>query len=267
MEAGFFRRWWAFFEIYIKDGLAYRVSGFIWILNDAITATFMPLVLAAAAQGGAIQGFAAPQFAQYYLVSLLVTSFVTCHFMWEVAYEVKEGIFSTQIIRPMRWLEFMAARNLAWRVLRSVYALPIFVCFYLAYQGWLQGATFSFGLEFWVSVFFGHALSFMVVMALATLALFFQEANSIFELYYIPMLFLSGQMFPIALFPDWVRTLALWTPFYYTTGLPTEIALGRISPSQAWPLIGVQVLWWGIAYVAYRFGFSRGVKHYTGVGM
>lgn len=261
------KQWRAILSIYFQDGLAYRASVFIWILTDGATAAVMPLVLAAAAQGGLIQGFNAQDFVVYYIISLLVTNFVSCHFMWEFAMEIKDGIFSTFLLRPMPYLEFMAMRNLAWRLVRSVLFVPLLGVLLLAYQGQIGNPTLYWGPEAILAVFLGHLVSFLSVMALATLAFYVQEATSFFELYYIPMLFLSGQMFPIAMFPDWARNLALFTPFYYTTGFPTELIIGRLTPEQSWPLLGVQVFWCVLSYVLFRIFFKRGLKEYTGTGM
>lgn len=261
------RHWRALLSIYIQDGLAYKASGIIWVLTDASTAFVMPLVLGAAAKGGVIQGYDARGFALYFLISLLVTSFVTCHFMWEIAFEVKEGQFSAHILRPISYLQFMAARNLAWRLVRTTIFMPILLLMLVAYSGIIGSANLFLGPEAFLAILLGHALSFLFVMAMAMIALFVQEATSIFELYYIPMLFLSGQMFPIALFPDWVKVLAKFTPFYYTTGFPTELIIGQIPPSQAWQGLGVQAAWCLFSYIAFKILFKLGSRQYTGVGM
>lgn len=265
------RNWWrqakAVFAIYVQDSLAYKASAFIWTLTDATTAVTMPLVWAAAVGSGMIQGYTASDFVLYYLVMLLLTGFITCHFMWEVAYEIREGIFSTYLIRPMDYFQFMLARNYAWRLVRTLIFLPLFGLLILAYWGYVKDATVYLGWEAWVSVLLGNLVSFTFVMAIAMVALFVQEAHAIFELYYFPMLFLSGQLFPVSVLPQWAQQLALVFPFYYTTGLPTEIIVGRVSPQASWPLIGGQVAWVVGCYFLQRFLWRAGLRHYTGVGM
>ena len=261
------RQFRALFSIYIQDGLAYKASGLIWVLTDVATAATMPLVMSAAAKGGLIAGFSASDFVLYYLVMLLITSFVQSHFMWEVASEVKEGVFSSQIIRPVGYLKFMAARNLAWRCVRTVIFFPLFLGILYAYQSLVPNPHLVLTWYSLTSILLGHLVSFMFVMAMAMFALFLQEATSLFELYYVPMLFLSGQLFPIAIFPDWVRSLAVIFPFYYTTGVPTEMIIGRISEAQAPGFLLAQVGWILGSYLAFQFLFKRGTRVYTGVGM
>lgn len=260
------RQFRALLSIYIQDGLAYKASGFIWVLTDAATAATMPLVMAAAASGGLIQGFDAADFVAYYLVMLLVTSFVQSHFMWEVAFEVKEGVFSSQIIRPVSYIQFMAARNLAWRMVRTLIFLPLFGLFVLAYAPMLGTPELHLTWYALLSIVLGHLVSFFFVMAFAMLALFLQETVSVFELYYVPMLFLSGQLFPIALLPDWVRQIAMIFPFYYTTGAPTEMLIGRLSQAQAMPILLIQVGWIAGSIVMFQWLFRTGTRQYAGVG-
>lgn len=257
----------AVFAIYIQDGLAYRASGLIWILTDVSTAVTMPLVWAAAAGTGVIQGFDRTDFILYYMCMLLIGSFVTSHFMWDVSWEIKEGYFTSYLLRPIGFFPFMLVRNFAWRIIRTSLFFPFFCLLLWAYSGLLERPDLYLGWEFWTSVFLGHLVSITFVMAMSMIALFVQEATSIFELYYFPMLFLSGQLFPIALLPDWARSLAMLFPFYYTTGLPTEILIGRVGPGEMGSLLGVQVLWITGAYLAHRALWRFGLRHYTAVGM
>ncbi|AIE87141.1 ABC transporter permease [Fimbriimonas ginsengisoli] len=261
------RKWKAVFAIYFQEGLAYRASGIIWILTDVTTAVTMPLVWSHASKAGAIAGYRTSDFVLYYLCMLMLGSFVTSHIMWDLAVEIKEGQFSTALLRPMSFFQISYIRNLSWRIIRVSLFAPVFVLLLILYRSLLGDATLHFGPEFWLSLVLGHFVSFTVVMAMAMLALYTQEVYSIFELYYIPMLFLSGQLFPISLLPAWAAGLAKAFPFYFTTGAPTEILIGRVTGAAAWQTIGIQCIWIVIAYAAAKFLWRKGLRHYTGVGL
>lgn len=263
------RKWWAVFGIYFQEGVAYRASGVIWVMTDLVTGATMPLVWVKATQatGEPIGGFTAGEFVVYYLVMLLVGCFVTSHIMWELATEIKDGQFSMTLMRPMSVYQLTFLRSLSWRVIRPLIFLPFAVALYFAYRSYLGGASIYLGWELWVAVILGHLVSFNFVYMMAMLALFVQEAMALFELYYVPMLFLSGSLFPIAVLPDWARVLALAFPFYFTTGVPTEIAVGRLSGSAAHTLILGQLAWIVGTYLMGRLLWKHGLKHYTAVGM
>lgn len=261
------RQWRALFMIYIQDGLAYRAQGFIWILADAATAIVLPMVWLAAGNGETIQGFAPRDFVTYYLGMLFLSSFVICHFMWDISTEIREGIFSSQLVRPISFFQFTLVRNFAWRCIRTLIFAPLLGLLLLSYSQQLAGASIYLGWEFWASVLLGHLVSVAFVTAMAMIALIVQEAQSIFELYYVPQMFLGGQLFPVSFLPDWAQAASKWTPFYYTVGAPTEILIGRTPPDKAWMVILTQIGWFVGSILMFKVLFRIGMKHYTGVGM
>jgi ABC-2 type transport system permease protein len=262
------RKWRAVFSIYFQDGLAYRASGLIWILTDCVTGLTMPLVWARSSSiGGGIGGYNLGGIVLYYLVMLMVGSFVTSHMMWEAAMEIKDGAFSAQLIRPIGYLQFMFLRNLSWRIIRFSLFLPFALLFMFAYRGYLHDIHLNLGWEFWASLLLGHLVSFFFVMMMAMLALFVQEAMAIFELYYIPMLFLSGQIFPVDVLPTWAAKVSRLLPFYYTTGAPSEIAVGRLTGPAIQQSLLFQAGYVVATYLVGRWLWKKGLPYYTGVGM
>jgi ABC-2 type transport system permease protein len=255
------------FRIYIQDGLAYRAQGLIWVLTDVTTAVIMPQVWLAAGKGASIQGYTPGQMILYYLCVILLKSFIVSHFMWDISHEIKEGIFSSQIIRPMPYLQFMVTRNFAWRLIRTGIFFPFFVGFACLYWGQIQGSHLYVGWEFWLSLILGHLVSIAIVTALAMIALFTEEAQSIFELYYVPAMFLGGELFPVALMPVWVQSIAHWAPFYYTAAAPTEILIGKVEPAAAGPVLLAQLAWILVGVALFGVLFRAGTKRYSGVGM
>lgn len=263
------RRWKAVFSIYLQDGIAYRASGVIWIMTDLVTAVTMPLVWAraSAAAGGPISGFTTSDFVLYYLCLLFLNNFITSHIMWDLATEIKEGQFTVMLIRPISYYQVTFLRNLSWRLIRTALFLPLFLILLVAYHGYLQGAHISISWQLVLAVILGHLVSFTFVMMMTMLALFTQEVYSIFELYYVPLMFLSGQLFPVSVLPVWAQHLAKLFPFYFTTGAPTEILIGRVRGDAVNQVLIMQLVWIAVAYTISRVLWAKGLKHYTAVGM
>jgi ABC-2 type transport system permease protein len=264
-----FRKCWAVFGIFLQDGLTYRASMIIWIMTDVVTAVTMPLVWAraSAASGGPIGGFSIGDFVLYYMCLLLMDNFITTHIMWDIAMEIKEGNFTVYLVRPMSYYQYMYFRNLAWRLLRVVFFIPFFIVLLWLYHGYLNGEHVYFSLAFVLSLVLGHLVSFATVMMMSMLALFTQEVFSIFELYYFPMIFLSGQLFPVAMLPHWAQVAAKLLPFYFTTGAPTEILIGRVTGPAIYQTLAIQASWVAIAFLLSKWLWAKGLKHYSGVGM
>jgi ABC-2 type transport system permease protein len=80
------------------------------------------------------------------------------------------------------------------------------------------------------------------------------------------VLFLSGQMAPLTLFPRPIQILASLLPFRYMIGYPVELLLGRLKPIETLTGLAAQVVWLGISLVLIRIVWRTGVRNYSAVG-
>ncbi len=263
-----FRKARAVFSIYFQDSLAYRAQAIIWILTDVVPALVMPLVWLSAYNGrSSIGGYSPGEMVLYYLCMVTFTNFVVAHLMWDVAMEIKEGRFSVYLVRPFSYFQTLMISNLAWRVFRLMVFVPMLALGIWIYAPHLTHLRFEWGITFWLSLVMGHVVSFMLSYTLGLLALFFQEVYSVYNIYYIPMLFLSGQMVPIGVFPEWLQGVSRYMPFQYTVALPTEVFMGRVPESLAWQGIGMQIVWTVFLFGLSKLFWRKGLLYYTGVGM
>ena len=261
------RQAWSIFRIYLQESLAYRAQAFIWVFTDVIGAAMMLLVFLSTGMGNRIAGYTQQGIVLYYLSLMAVEGFVTCHMQWEIGTEIKDGVFSTYLMRPFSWYSTMVLRNLSWRCMRLGMFMPVLALFVVSYWSIVQGARVNLGPEFWISMLLGHAVSVTLVLAMGLIAFFVEDATAIFESYYLPMLFLSGQIFPIGMLPHWAQAVGKALPFYYTTALPAEIASGRVQGDSAWRGMGMQLLWIGVGYGAFRLIWPKALRRYSGTGM
>ena len=255
------------FWIYLQESIAYRAQAYIWVFTDVIGAAMMLLVFLSTGMASRIAGYTQQGIVLYYLSLMAVEGFVTCHMQWEIGQEIKDGALSTFLLRPFSWYTTLVLRNLSWRCMRLTMFLPVLALFVVSYWSIVRGAKVNVGPEFWISLLLGHGVSVSLVIAMSMIAFFVEDATAIFESYYLPMLFLSGQIFPIGMLPQWAQTVGKALPFYYTTALPAEIASGRISGAAIGFGLGMQIVWMVIGYAAYRLVWPRALRRYSGTGM
>lgn len=259
----------AVFKIWFQDSLAYSVNGLIWVLTDVLNAIVMPLIWIAAAKttGGVIAGYPISQMVLYYMGMTLFSVIITNHMMWEIAGEIRDGLFSVTLTRPYSYYRYTFLRGLAWRTFRPLAFLPFLVVLCILFWGYLSHSHPQVCLALFVSIVLGHLLSYVTVMAMSPLALFTQEAVSIFELYYAPMMIFAGQLFPISALPEWAQNLAHVLPFYYTTGVPSEIFADRLSGSHMWMMVLGQAAWIAVFYPLGLIIWKLGLRRYDGIGL
>ncbi|MER3463043.1 MAG: hypothetical protein C4342_08815, partial [Armatimonadota bacterium] len=148
------RKTYALVSIYIQETLAYRAGAFIWTLADGQMALILPAVWIAAMGSGtdAIGGRSASEMVSYYLWATLLSQFVVCHLMWDIAFEIREGIFPVYLLRPMSVVWAQLSRNVGWRVVKVLLFTPILAAFLLIYHGYLSDLSVHAGIAFWCSL-------------------------------------------------------------------------------------------------------------------
>jgi ABC-2 type transport system permease protein len=129
----------------------------------------------------------------------------------------------------------------------------------LSPQGWVLAAAIP-------ALVLAFLLRFLLEWTLAQAAFWTTRVSAINQSYFVMMLFLSGQVAPLALFPPWLQTIAFILPFRWTLGFPVELLLGRLTPAEALIGLGVQAAWVALAYVLMRIVWRAGIRLYSAVG-
>lgn len=112
----------------------------------------------------------------------------------------------------------------------------------------------------------GVNVRFILEWTLANAAFWTTRVSAINQTYFVLVLFLSGQMAPLSLFPAPIQWLARLLPFRWLIGFPVELLLGRLSLQQA--LIGWAALagWLLVAVLLWRWIWRLGLRNYSAVG-
>ena len=104
------------------------------------------------------------------------------------------------------------------------------------------------------------------LLALALAAFWLTRVMAVNQVYYVALLFLSGQAAPLALLPSPVQLLATALPFRWLVAFPVELLLGRLTLQEAFLGLAMQGLWLAISLLVLRLVWRAGVRHYSAVG-
>lgn len=91
-------------------------------------------------------------------------------------------------------------------------------------------------------------------------------ALAINQIYFVFLLFLSGQMAPLALFPGTIQTLAAILPFRWMIGFPVELLLGSLTSGEALTGVGIQTIWVILGFVMVQIIWRAGIRIHSAVG-
>ena len=264
----------ALFELYVqqfKTTLAmmfqYRASLLIWTIGQVLEPLVYLIVWSVVSEssGGSVGSFSTGDFAAYFIALMLVNQFTYSWIMYVFEYRIREGQLSFALLKPVHPIHSDIADNVSSKLI----TLPIVI---------LMAAALSvafhaiFALTLWATAMFIPVLllAFLVRLllewTLAQAAFWTTRVSAINQTYFVLMLFLSGQIAPLALLPQPVQVVAGFLPFRWMIGFPVELLLGRLTPAEAFIGLGAQVAWLVVGIVLVRVVWHAGVRNYSAVG-
>ncbi|MBL9039159.1 MAG: ABC-2 family transporter protein [Archangium sp.] len=251
------------------ESVAYRGEMVVWVL-----ATTMPLVMVSlwtsVASNGAVTGqnatWTSERFVAYFLCIFLVRQLIASWACWEINFEVRQGMLSMRLLRPIHPVLSYLVGNIAYMPLRLVVVLPVAV--------WLVVGPSWSGLShdwrvwvLWVfSMVGGWAINFFANVLIGSLCLFMESSVKLMDVWLAGFFVFSGYLFPLDLFPEWLRWAATWLPFRYQIGLPVELMTNVHDFGAALELVARQ--WaWVAGFVVTSLGVWRvGVRRFQAYG-
>jgi ABC-2 type transport system permease protein len=255
------------FRAEIALQFAYRGALLIWLLGLVVQPVVYLVVwrTVAASQGGSVGGFSAADFAAYFVAVMVVNQLTFTWHFFEMEWRVRNGLFSPLLLRPVHPVHNDVTENLTFKLLTSTVVIPVAIGLVVVFDATLSVTPASL-LAFLPALLMAMALRFIVEWTLALTAFWVTRMAAINEAYYVAMLFLSGQVAPLAFFPAPVQLIAAVLPFRWMVSFPVETLLGRLSALEIAVGYAVQAVWIGIALLLMRVAWRAGVRRYSAVG-
>ena len=205
---------------------------------------------------------------EYYLGYTLWATFVgriTTNWMYEfmMLEQIETGRVNSILVRPISFYEFYLSQFVGYKLLAAFFslALPLLACFYFKAPMQVERLPAMILLVTYYLVL-AHTLSFCV----ACLAFFMNRATSFTGLKNMLMWVLAGELVPLDLYPEPLRTLLLHSPFAAGVYVPVSYITGRIGHGallQSFVSVTLGIVVFAvIGAVLWR----RGLRSYTGTG-
>ncbi|PNY80184.1 ABC transporter permease [Deinococcus koreensis] len=240
----------------------YRAEVVIWMLSGTLSLVMMLVWMAqaAAAPGGQIRGYTSADFATYFLSTWLVSQLLVVWVAWELDFEIRQGLLSPKLLRPLdpMWQHYLG--HVSERFVRFVPMLGLVALF-----AWLSGARFTG--EWWAYpvtlglCVLGFSARFLWEYTIGLLAFWTESSTSFQEIVWLVYAALGGMFAPLAFYPEWVQRIAVWTPFPYMLGLPAQLLAGKATLAQAGQgalvMLGWLVVFWCLRLLVWRSGLRK----------
>jgi ABC-2 type transport system permease protein len=246
--------------------LQYRVAMVIWLIGTVLQPVIYLVVWTNVARaGGEIGGYSAGDFAAYFIALMLVDHLTFSWIFYEFEYRIRQGQLSPLLLRPIHPIHKDIAENVTYKLLTATVLWPTAAGLALVFHPTAQLAPWALA-AFVPALLLGFGVRFLVEWTLALAAFWITRVSALNAMYFVLTLFLSGQMAPLALFPEPVRLAASLLPFRWMVAFPVELLIGRLTPAEALRGLAAQILWLALSLVLLRLAWRRGVRRYSAVG-
>ena len=255
------------FKVTMASFIQYRAALVIWLIGHVLEPLIYLVVWSTVTRstGGSVGGFTAADFAAYFIVLMIVNHMTYTWIMYEYEYRVRQGTLSPDLLRPVHPIHSDIADNLTSKMITLPGMLAIAVSLGFIFRPVLHPVPWALA-AFVPVVLLAFLVRFFVEWTLALAAFWTIRTSALNQMYYMAMLFFSGQIAPLELLPHPLRAIAFVLPFRWTIGFPTELLIGRLTPAQALTGVGMQLAWLAVGLLLMRVVWRAGLKAYTAVG-
>ena len=244
----------------VREKAAYPLATFAGLVANATFGLLKGGLMAAAVEtsGGDLAGYTAASMAAFVWLGQGLLGSVN---MWggsDLQLRIKSGDVAVDFLRPVS----VQAAHVLTEIGKGLFALlprglPSVLIGVLVAGVVLPSnvQTYTLGPA---SILIGITISHATVYAVSTAGFWLVETRGISVLYMSVAGLFGGLYTPIYLFPDWLLTLALLTPFPAMMQLPIDVLSGQVTGADAWQHLGVQLVWLVVVLVVGHLATGAG---------
>jgi ABC-2 type transport system permease protein len=254
----------AAFKNGLLDAMAYRWEFLLNIFASAAGPLITQLVIWGALfkqSGGNFGGVTHHEMIMYAVASVLFSQVRGGDLDFELAELIRSGQLSNYMLRPVGVIEFIFIRGSSPR-------------FFIAFLCFLLGLIFvsvtgqnparlcgAIGLAL-----MGNLIHFQIGATLATTSFLWEESYSVLMVKNMIVSLLSGELFPLFLFPEKWSWIYKITPFYLYVYGPAQYTIGKWSHEQFVHGLGMALLWLMASALAMQGAWKLGYRRYLSIG-
>ncbi len=202
---------------------------------------------------------------RYFLSAFFVRQFSVVWVVFSFEEDALLGRISPYLIQPLHPFLRYFAQHIAEQITRFPFALLIAIFFFIFNPESIWFPPIIGLLLSLITTFFSFLIQFLMQSIIACLCFWTEKASSIEKLIFIPTLFLSGLLAPVASFPLFVKSWIYITPFPYLIDFPACILSG--NNVNILTGISMQFFWIILFFVIFRKVWKSGTKKYTAMGL
>ncbi|MGF7047906.1 ABC-2 type transport system permease protein [Paenibacillus sp. DS2015] len=257
------RKYWEMMKSQIKIDTAY--SGWYWsstasmILRMLIIYAFWHAVYE---NRTTIEGMPLDIMITYVVLAMVLNNYLA-GVGTQLGNSVRDGSVAIELMRPYNLLDKLVALDLGDKISGTIReAVPLLIIAYL-FMGINTPNHWTDFILFLLSALLGILIGTQLDLAVGIMAFWLTNIWGLRMLRNAIILFFSGGLLPITMFPEWLQMASRFLPFQYMIYVPVSIYTGQISGLDALYALLVQIFWLILVFVIIRLTWSLAIRKVT----
>jgi ABC-2 type transport system permease protein len=255
-----FKKYWEIAKSQMNLRMAYNA----WFWASLASSLMQLLVLyyfwsAVYQHSDTVGGMALPGMITYFILATLLNQFISADGD-QLAQDIRSGNVAIELMRPYNLLLKIMAITAGGHITSFFRgALPVLIVAGLAF-GINLPASWAHGALFLASAGLGILIGWQFDLMLSMVAFWTVNVWGIQVLRRGVLLFFTGALVPISLFPPWLKSLSAYLPFQSMVYVPVSIYTGTLSVTEALGALALQAAWLVVMFMALQLLWRRAVR-------
>ncbi|WP_455716743.1 ABC transporter permease [Anaerosporobacter sp.] len=256
----------------VQEQLAYKWSFYLFLLSNlfsVLVSYYLWKAIYQSSSSPSLNGFTLNEMIVYIFMSFITSNLVRVSVTWDIGSEVVEGTIAMNLVKPINYqvrLFFSSLGNLVFRFI--IPGLPIWLLLTIIRYVNLGEKPPSpiIIIAYLVSVCLSFCIMFLFDFCFGLLAFYTTYLWGLNLAKSAILGFLTGQMIPLAFFPESIQRVFDFLPFASMNYTPVMIYLNKMPLERVIFSMGIQIVWIIMLYLISNFFWKRVTKRITVLG-
>lgn len=246
----------------MRTQLAYRGRVLFEIVQPVITLYAFVYVWSAVTQAGAATGIALNSLITYTVVATFLSLALPGDIISRLfERDIATGDIGHKVVRPLSFTASYVATALGTIATSVLFkAAPILLVVPLLAKNIVLPESTGAWLMFGFMVLVGAAIVILLDLLIGYLCFWLFQGRYVRYFFEAIFAIFSGQFVPLALLPDWMKSVSLWTPTRLVYNDPISVFTGLVSPAEYGVLLMRSMLWLIVLWVCIEW-LHRAATH------
>ena len=265
----------AIFGSRTREELQYRAAALAGLFTQVVFGFIMIMVLLAFyASSNVVPPLSATETVAYIWLGQALLGLMPWNVDPAALNAIRSGEVVQELLRPVDTYRLWYARALAWRTVRTtlrfvpMIALAMFVFPRIGLVTYAMPLPISMATLalFAVAVVLSALLSTAVTLLMQVAMLWTVSPDGVLRIVPAIVIFLSGGLVPLPLFPEWMQPFMARQPLRGLVDTPTRVYSGDLVGVEALSAVGWSVAWVVVLVLIGRWALDRGLRRLVVAG-